>query len=277
MKIKKIFCAGIFLFAMSMIASCENVGQSDQTIEEPVDSYRMEKEVVVDIDESVLTGCYVSEPYIFYSQTRSGGTGGIWMRELVQEAEPSCVCSFAENEILQAFTVTGARNVIAAVRDREQGSVKLRKTDKNGEVIWESEFPERKEGLFISRLLEGSDGRIYAASSQEIFLWSMSGKYERCLQVRGELIQQLADIGDGKVAVLQRRQKEQTLTVYQGTDGKKVLQKDFGSERQWFNEGLFYPADSLLAQYHWDRNSSEAILDFTECGIAVSNIRLFGP
>ncbi len=277
MKIKKILCIGILVLVMSAAVSCGIAQQANQPLEDPADSYRVEKEAVVEIDEMSLLNCYATEQHIYYIQAVSGGGSGIWMRELAQEAEPVCVCVFAENEILQTFTITGAGNVIAAVRDREQGSVRLRKTDKKGEVIWESDFPERQEDLLISHILEGSDGRIYTASSQELFLWNMQGKLERCLTVEGELIQQLADAGDGKIAVLQYRQKGQALTVYQGTDGKEVLQKDFGVGRRWFDEGLYYPADSLLAQYHWDSDSSESVLNFTDCGIAISSIRLFRP
>jgi len=225
---------------MAGMVSCANARQADQALEEPVDSYRVEKEETVDLDEAALTGCHVSEQTIYYSQADSGGGSGIWMRELAREAEPVCVCSFAENEIMQAFTVTRAGNVIAAVRDREQGDTKLRKTDQNGGVIWESEFPEKQEELLISNILEGGDGRIYAASSQDLFLWNMSGEFERRLTARGELIQQLADVGDGRIAVLQRRQEGQTLTVYQGSDGKEVSQTDFRRDRRWFEEGVYY-------------------------------------
>lgn len=276
-RIKRTFCIGMTLLVMFGTVSCGTAPQADHALEVPENAYSAEREVVMDIDEAVLSNCYVTEQYIYYIQAGSGGGNGIWMRELAAEAEPVCVCSFADDEFLLAFTVTGAGNVIAAVKDKEQGSIWLRKTDKNGEVIWESDFPENQEEFLISHILEGNDGRIYAASSQELFQWNMLGKFERRFTVRGELIQQLADVGDGKIAVLQHRQKGQTLTVYQGTDGKEVLQKDFRTERRWFDEGLYYLTDSLLAQYHWDSDSSEAVLDFTDCGIAISAIRFFRP
>lgn len=269
MRTEKIVRAGFFILMMAGFVSCGNAMEARQVPEEPVDSYRVEREAVVDLDEMSLPECYVTERHIYYIEEN-----GIWMRELAQETEPVCVCPPAENEILLTFTMTGAGNVIAAVRDREQGRTWLRKTDQKGKVIWESEFPERQEDFHISHILEGSDGKIYAASSQELFLWSMSGKLERCLTVRGELIQQLADAGEGRLAVLQYRQKGQTLTVYQGADGKEVFQKDFRTGRRWFDGGLYYPADSVLAQYHWDSDSSQPVLDFTDCGVIVSDIRL---
>lgn len=135
---KKILCTGILVLMMAVIISCGNTEQDDQILKDPVDSYRVEKETAVDIDEMSLINCYVTEQHIYYSQVDSGGRSGIWMREFAQEAEPVCVCLFAENEILQTFTMTGSGNVIAAVRDREQGSTWLRKTDKKGEAMAES-------------------------------------------------------------------------------------------------------------------------------------------
>lgn len=274
-RIKRTFCIGMTLLVMFGTVSCGTAPQADHALEVPENAYSAEREVVVDIDEAVLSNCYVTEQYIYYIQAGNGGGNGIWMRELAAEAEPVCVCSFADDEFLLAFTVTGAGNVIAAVKDKEQGSIWLRKTDKNGEVIWESDFPERQDGLIISHMLVGSDGRIYVSSQQELFFWNVSGEFERRLTVRGKLIQYLTDAGEGKVCVIQYKQKGQMLTVYQGTDGKEVFQKDFKEERRWFGDGSYYSEINTLVRYHWDSDSSEAVINFTDCGIDISSIRIF--
>lgn len=259
----------------SATQNCSSATQNDYALASPEGSCIVEREAVMDLDVADFTDCAVTEQYIYYFQAGSDGGSSLWRQELAEGAEAVPFCTFAENELLQAFAVTDAGNVIAAVRNREQGNTELRKLDRKGEMLWSSEFPERQEGQLIFHILVGDDGRIYASSQQELFFWNGSGELERCLTVSAELIQYLTDAGEGRVSVVQNRQKGQTLTVYQGTDGKELSQKDFGESRRWLGEGLYYSETDMLAQYQWESDSNEAILNFTDCGIDISSIRFF--
>lgn len=270
------FISMILLFELLGVVACGTVQQTDTALEDPENIYRVEKEVVMNIEETVLADCYVTEQYIYYVQTDSEFGSSLWKQEIGTDKEATQFFSFAEDEMLQTFTVTEAGDVIAAVKGLELPT-ELVKINGKGELLWRSEFPERQDSPFIFHILEGSDSRIYASTQQDIFFWNALGEFERCLTVSGELIQHLADAGGGKVAVLQHKKKGQRLTVYQGADGKEEFQKDFQEERWWFGDekGLFYSVVDILAQYHWDSDSSEAVMNFTDCGIGVSSIRFF--
>lgn len=281
MTAKKFFYIIIAAVILLGTVSCRPVGQyssseaqNNPALTSPETSYIAE-EVISNIDVDDFSNCAVTDQYIYYIQTGSDGGSILWRRELAEDAEAVPFYIFSENDLLQAFTVTDAGNVIAAVKNREQGNTELRKLDRKGEVLWKSEFPEQQEELIIFHLFVGDDGRIYASSRQKLFFWNASGELERCLNVSGEMIQQLTDAGEGKVSVMQNRQKGQTLTIYQGTDGKELFQKDFGEDRRWLGDSLYYVEADILVQYQWESDSSRAVLNFTDCGIDISSIRFF--
>lgn len=277
MKIRKTAIAVILFLGMSGIVSCSIGQEAGSAVEAPSDVYRIEKEIVLDLDAEALPNSFMTDDCIYYNQQSDGESGScLWKRELAEEAEASIIFASGENEVVETFAVTDAGNVIAAVRNTEQGVTELRKLNRAGEAIWRSEYPEQDGALYISQILVGDDGRIYTSSQQEIFFWNASGELENCVTVKGEMIQQLADAGENRIAAVQYKQGRQSLTVYEGTDGAEIFQKDFQEQWRWFGEGLHCQED-MLVQYQWENDSSEAILNFTDSGVIVSNVYLLRP
>lgn len=288
MKNNKILVNVLLLSILLGTVSCSSGQQYDNVQQVSVKPYGIARELSLGLSEEALSGCFVTDQYIYYIQEKKDTGGSLIRRELTAQAKPMQLFTLETNEVLHAYTVTEAGEVIAAVKcfgttnDNEvdwnsYASMELRKTDERGELQWRREIPDSQGIPFISHVLAGNDGRIYASSQTELFCFNETGKLTKRLAVKGELIQQLADAGEGKVAVLQYTRNGQNLTIYQGADGKEVFHKDFQEDKAWFQEpkGLYYPEVDLLMRYHWEDDSRQPVLNFTGCGIDISAIRIF--
>lgn len=133
-------------------------------------------------------------------------------------------------------------------------------------------MPDAQQDIFITQILSGSDGKIYVSSRTELFCFDAAGNSERQLTVKGQMIQQLTDAGEGKVALRQDTQRGQNITVYQAADGKELSQKDFREDRIWLKDsgGLYYLDNDMLVRYDWETDSGQALFSFTDCGLEAS-------
>lgn len=276
------------LFTLLGTTACSSESKSDNSSVASVKTYGIEKELSLGLSEEALLNRFVTENDIYYMQEKAG-TGGILLRrELTAQAKPVQLVALEANEVLNAFTVSKSGEVVMAVKcfkttdsnevdwDSE-ASMELWKTDEKGELLWRQEMPDTQDIPFVKNILVGGDGRIYAASQTELFCFEEGGRLVKRLTVKGELIQQLSEAGEGKVAVLQYTKNGQSLTVYQGADGREVLHKDFTSDKSWYTEpgGLYYLEADMLAIYDWETDSSQAILSFTDSGMEALAVRVF--
>ncbi len=284
-----ILVVSFLLSALLGTAACSVGEQTNNLSEASVKAYGIEKELTLGLDDETLFDCFVTDNHIYYEEEKKG-VSRLLRRELTAQAKPEQIFALETNEVLSAFTVTESGEVIAVVEcfgttsDNEvdwdsESFLELRKMDEKGEALWRQEIPNVQQDTFITQVLAGSDGRIYASSRTELFCFEETGRLERCLTVKGQIIQQLTDVGGGKIAVRQETQNGQSITVYQGADGKELLQKDFREGRLWFKEqgGLYYLENDMLVRYDWEAGSSQAILSFTACGVEASlmSVRIF--
>ena len=250
--------------------------------------YGIERELSIGLNEKALSNCFATEDNIYYMQDKKGTGGVLLKRELAAQAKPVQLLAVEENEMLQAFSVSKQGEIFAAVKRLEMTDdnevnensgvcMELWKTDKEGELLWKMEIPDTQATPFISHILEGSDGRLYAASDRELFCFEETGELVKCVTVKGELISQLSEAGEGKAAVLQESGKGQSLTVYQGENGKEMLHKDFRSSKSWLKEpeNLYYREGDRLIAYDWEKDSSEEVFSFTASGIEAFAVRIF--
>lgn len=286
-KSSSIFVIFYTIFALLGTTSCSPVKQTDNASEVPTKVYGIAKEMTLGLDEEALQSCFLTENAVYYKQEKKTGSS-LMKRELTAQAKPVQLLPMEPHEVLQAFDVTGAGEVVAAVKcfgttdegetDYEgEAFMELLKTDETGTLLWRQEIPNAQELPFISHILVGSNGRIYASSQTELLCFEETGQFIRSLIVKGELIQKLAEAGEGKVAVIQYSGNRQSLTVYQDLDGKEVLQKDFKEGKTWLgeqNELYFMEADTL-ASYQWEEDDSRTVLSFTDCGIDASAVQMF--
>ena len=286
-KSSSVFAISLVLLALLGTISCSPGKQTDNDSEVPTKTYGIAGEMTLGLDEEALQSCFLTENAIYYKQEKKTGSS-LMKRELAAQAKPVRLFSMEPNEALQAFAVTGVGEVVATVKcfgttdegeaDYEgEASMELLKMDETGMLLWRQEMPNVQELPFISHILVGSDGRIYASSQTELLCFEETGEFIRSLTVKGELIQKLAEAGEGKVAVIQYSGNRQSLTVYQGLDGKEVLQKDFKEGKTWLGEQkeLYYREADTLASYRWEEDDSRTVLSFTDCGIDASAVWMF--
>lgn len=289
MKVYKVQIAALFLCLLLGTSACGAGESADDIFRDSAKVYGIEKELTLTLNEEALSGCFVTDQNIYYEEKDAGGSR-LLMQELTAQAKPVQLFTLEENEVLQAFTVTEAGEVIAAVKcfelsnggetDRDsRASIELWKINEKGGLLWKQEIPDVQQGALITQILSGSDGRIYAVTQTELLCFDETGKSDKRLTVKGQMIQQLTDVGAGKAAVRQNTQRGQSITVYQGADGKELYQKDFREDRIWLRtgEGLYYLDDDMLAVYDWEADSSRAVFCFTDCGLEASTmtIRIF--
>lgn len=274
MRKNRSFASAIILIAMLCgMVSCGSPQQAGNIPDVPMESYTIEREVVMDFDQELLHNGFVVDQYIYYVDKKQNC---LCKRELSGQAEAAVVYRLKSGESLEVFTVTGEGNVIgvvAAYGDMD-ALMELIEIEWTGGVLWRKEIPRGQDDISpISQLLVGSDGRIYAATPQELLFFDADGEFERRIAATGELIQGLTDAGEGRVSVMEW----QKLTVYQASDGKEVFRRDFRDNKMWFKEGsgLYYPEIEVLTEYCWEDDSSRGILNLTDCGIDVSAVRAF--
>lgn len=280
-KTKKFFFAiSILILTLTVLVSCGEPQQADNILNLSTESYAVEKEIAMDLEQEFLENSFVTDEYIYYALAKDGEPECIWKCSLGEQAVPVEFFCLSEGEKLQAYTVTGNGNVIGVVAGAEEtdSGMELIKVEWSGRVLWRKEIPQRKDDIpFISSLLVGSDGRIYASALREVLFFDQEGEYEGSVAISGELIQSLTDAGEGKVSVMEYSKAGQKFTVYQAEDRKKVFTRGFGNDRMWFREGggLYYPEIEVLARYNWENNSVQGILNLTDCGIDVSAVQIF--
>ncbi|MDE7352468.1 MAG: hypothetical protein K2O06_05380 [Acetatifactor sp.] len=289
MKNYKIRITAFFACLLLGTSACGAREQTDDASRASVKAYGIERELTLSLSEQALSGCFVTDQNIYY-EDKEKGVSCLIMQELAAQTKPVQLFTLKANEVMHAFTVTEAGEIIMAVKcfgitddndiDWDSGAaMELRKTNEKGELLWKQEIPDVQQDAFITQILSGSDGRIYVSAQKELFFFDEAGKPDRRLTVKGQMIQQLADVGGGKLAVRQSTQNGQNITVYQGADGKELFQKDFREDRIWFKdrEGLYYLDNDMLAVYDWESGSGQAMLSFTDCGMEASimTIRIF--
>lgn len=281
MKSKGFFIAIIILiFILGGMVSCGSPGQADNILDVPMESYTVEREVVMDYDQELLNNSFVVDQYIYYIDTKDEEQNCLWKCKLSEQANAAVFFRLNSNERLQIFTVTEDGNVIGVVDSSGDADtrVELIKVERTGRLQWRKEIPQGQDDFFfISNLLVGSDGRIYASTPSELLFFDEDGEFERRMAATGELIQNLADAGEGKVSVVEYTKEGQKLIVYQATDGKEVFRRDFRDNKMWFEErsGLYYPEIEVLAKYCWADDSIQGILNLTDCGIDISAVQVF--
>lgn len=279
--VKKFFSTiGILMLTLAVLVSCGSPQQTDSILNLPTESYAVEKEIVMDFERELLENSSLADKYLYYTLAEDGEPECIWRCSLEEQADPAKFFCLSEGEKLQAYTVTGNGNVIGVVAGSGEtdSGMELIKVEWSGRLLWRKEIPQRKDDIpFISSLLVGSDGRIYASALQEVLFFDQEGEYEGSVAISGELIQSLTDAGEGKVSVMEYSKAGQKLTVYQAEDRKEEFTRGFGNDRMWFKEGggLYYPEIDVLARYNWEDNSVQGILNLTDCGIDVSDVQIF--
>jgi len=280
-KAKKFFFAiSILILTLAVLVSCGEPQQADNILDLSTESYAVEKEIVMDLEREPLENSVATDKYIYYKLAKEGEPECIWRCSLEEQAVPTEFFCLSEGEKLQAYTVTGNGNVIGVVAGAEEtdSDMELIKVEWSGRLLWRKEIPQGKDDIpFISGLLVGSDGRIYASALQEVLFFDQEGEYEGSVAISGDLIQSLTDVGEGKVSVMEYSKAGQKLTVYQVEDRKEVFTRGFGNDRMWFKDasGLYYPEIDILARYNWEDNSVQGILNLTDCGIDISGVQIF--
>lgn len=289
MKNDKILTILLLICLLWGTTACGAGNQTEDTSQNSVKAYGAEKELFLSLDEEALSGCVVTNETIYYEDKKENGSCLI-KQELTAEAKPVQLLALQENEVLHAFTAAETGEIFMAVKCfgitpanevdwNSMSAMELRKTDDSGKLLWKQEIPDVQQDVFITQIMSGSDGRIYASSQTELFCFDETGKPERRLTMKGQMIQQLADVGGGKIAVRQDTRNGQNITVYQAAAEREVSQKDFREDRIWLNDknGLYYLDHDILTGYNWETDGSQAILSFTDCGMEASimAIRIF--
>ncbi|MDE7222800.1 MAG: hypothetical protein K2O34_03330, partial [Acetatifactor sp.] len=234
----------------------------------------------MDFKQELLNNSFVTDQYIYYVDAKDGGMDCLWKCSLEEQASPTEFFCLDSGEKLQIFTITENRSMIGVVVNSGDTDtcMELIKVEWSGKLLWRKEIPTRQNDIsFVSGLLVGSDGRIYASTLQQLLFFDQNGELEGCVAATGELIQSLTDAGEGKVSVIEYTKAGQKLTVYQAADQKEVFSRDFRTEKMWLKEssGLYYPEIEVLMKYNWVENSVQGILNLTDCGIDISSVQVF--
>lgn len=263
------------------VTACAAKGQPDPSLPPSAENYRTEKEWTLRLENGDLSDCFVTDQAVYYLDREKGAS--LMRQELDAAGKPSPLLTLESNEVLHAFTVTESGEILLAVKcfekrdDKETdwdspAGMELRKTDDKGRLLWKQELGEVPQDALITGMIIGSDERIYLSSQTELYCFDETGKYEKHLTVKGQMIQQLTDAGRGKIALRQNTRNGSNITVYEAGLEKELFQRDFAKDRIWLSgsNGFYYLEQDLLVRYDWETDSSQAILRFTDCGISAS-------
>lgn len=284
MKLKSILImSSMFIFILCGMVSCGAQEQADIIMNISGEPYFVERETVINFDRELLNNSFVAGQYIYYVEANGEGSESLWKCKIGEQAEITEVFRLDSGEKLQRFTVTGEGNVIGVVVGTGDADTRMEliETGRDGRLLWRKEIPQGQDDIdtifFITNLLAGSDGRIYASTPRELLFFNKDGEFERRIAATGESIQGLADAGEGRVSVVENAKAGQKLTVYQAADGKEVFTRNFRDNKMWFREGngMYYPEIDILTKYCWEDDSIQGILNLTDCGIDISAIQVF--
>ncbi len=288
MKTIKAFFLTILFSTLLIFGACGSKdSEPDTIISTPAQVYHIEKEVSLEMDADLLHNAYLTGDALYYGQEDEAGVSRLYKQLWKLGASSVELFTLPAGERLENFTLTDNEEFVLFIKHFELSdenetiwtAMELRKTDNKGNVLWSVEIPDGENIPFLSHVLAGKDGTVFASSDCELFLFDEAGTLKKRQTIKGKLISLLARGDEGTVAVLQNNQKNQSLTVHKGSDGSQMLQKDFQTEHRWYRgeKCIYYLENDILTAYDWETNTYTGVLNFSDCGIGISTIQKIVP